>query len=361
MKFLVAILFAVSTAAWSAIGNITEQSGPAVEITRQKSKLEGTKGTGVEMSDAISTARSKIGITFEDKTRVQVNEQSRLVIDEFVYDPKSGTGKLAANVALGTVRYASGAIAQNSKENVRLKTPTATVSVRGTDFTMTVDEIGRSLVILLPTCPEGSRSEADCVTGTIEVATDVGAVILNQAFQATMVNSASQPPSSPKLLNLNESQIDNLLIISPPRELGSSTRVQQETEQKTALDTDLLEYKQLSKNFLETDLLKFSDLDINRLDVDYLDDILSITGRELDVDELATDPVLPTVRRYPWIQYAYNEESIIIQSERPPHIAYVKTERHTDGMINLSQNGIDANIQLNGGGTGVLINIRQNQ
>ena len=102
------------------------------------------------MEDAVKTSQGKVGITFADDTKVQVNENSRLVIDEFVYDPKAKTGKLALNMASGTVRYASGAIAHNNPNRVAINTPTATIAVRGTDFTATVDELGASTVILLP-------------------------------------------------------------------------------------------------------------------------------------------------------------------------------------------------------------------
>ena len=60
------------------------------------------------MEDAVKTSQGKVGITFADDTKVQVNENSKLVIDDFVYDPKNkGTSKLALNMASGTVRYAS--------------------------------------------------------------------------------------------------------------------------------------------------------------------------------------------------------------------------------------------------------------
>ena len=44
--------------------------------------------------------------------RVDVTEHSKLVIDEFVYDPNTKTGALSIKAALGTVRYASGQIAK---------------------------------------------------------------------------------------------------------------------------------------------------------------------------------------------------------------------------------------------------------
>ena len=190
------LLLLLPTLVWGAIGEVTDHSGSgAIERDDGFEILEVEDELGVESMDVVVTEKGKVRIDFVDDTRVDITEHSRLVIDDFVYNPNNGTGKLAMNVAMGTVRYASGAIARNSRENVRLRTPTATISVRGTDFTMTVDEIGRSLVILLPSCPTPST----CFTGEIEVSTDVGIVLLTQAFQATVVTSKDAKPTKPKI------------------------------------------------------------------------------------------------------------------------------------------------------------------
>ena len=131
----------MSVNCYADIGTITEQVNKPPQIERSKQSLTGSKGTGVEMNDVVKTAAGKVKITFQDDTKVEVNENSKLVIDDFVYDAKSSKGgKLAVKVALGTVRYASGQIAKNNPQAVAINTPTATVAVRGTDFTMTVDE-----------------------------------------------------------------------------------------------------------------------------------------------------------------------------------------------------------------------------
>lgn len=206
------------------------------------------------MMDSIKTQRGKVGITFEDDTRVQVNENSKLVIDDFVYDPKSKAGKLGAKIALGTVRYASGQIAKNSPQNVNLNTPSATVAVRGTDFTATVDELGESTIILLPSCPNDRPArtvkdiEASCKTGVIEVSNDVGTVILNQPFQVTKVQSRTQPPTPPKTLELSEMAISNLLIVSPPKEVKQA--IQEQQKMFNPLDIDFLKEKGL-ENWLD--------------------------------------------------------------------------------------------------------------
>jgi len=223
---------------------------------------------------------------------------------------------------------------------------------------MTIDEIGRSLIILLPTCPDPTKPD-ECFTGEIEVASDVGSVILNQAFQATVVGSASLAPTTPKIISILELNIDNMLIVNPPKELPGGMAYIEQAEQTGYLDDDALIYEELIKELLAQDELDYGELDINRLDVEYLDNILDITNM-LANEELSSDPVLPNIHNYKsWIQSSYNEEQIIIFAERPPHIVQVTMERYTEGYLNVVQSGISAPLQLNDGGSSVVINITQ--
>jgi hypothetical protein len=363
MKWLIVLLFVLPTVVSAAVGSITEQTGAPAQIERSKTKLTADKGTGVEMNDALTTAKTKLGITFQDNTRVQINEQSRLVIDDFVYDPKNAdAGKLGMKVALGTVRYASGQIAKNNPQKVAIKTPTATIAVRGTDFTMTVDEVGKSLIILLPSCPPDYKKEEECIVGSIEVSTDAGMVILNQAFQATVAASASSPPSEPKIIDLNESNINNMLIVSPPREVAAAMSSEKPGENDNGLSTDFLEYQELTKNQLEDDLLKVENLDTAGLNRDYLDNLLDISTMGMLTGEFITDDtVLPNISLFPWIPKSYNEEIIVIYSDRSPHIASIRVERDVNGMANIMQDSVGGGIIFNGGGTNVVFNIAQTQ
>jgi hypothetical protein len=184
---------------------------------------------------------------------------------------------------------------------------------------------------------------------------------MNQAYQATMVDSANQVPSEPKIVNVDESLIDNLLIISPPSNLMTNTESGNVATENDTLSQDLLEYNELAKNYLEEDAFKSSQLDINRLDVEYLDNLLDQSNQLAVSDEPGENDVLPTVGRHSWVQWAYSDEEIYLYSERPPHIAEIKIGSNTNGMVNITQDGVAANIQINDGGTGVLINIVQNQ
>lgn len=205
---------------FGAAGKITEVTGPT-QVTRNQDKIEGKVDVGIEMEDTIETLKSRVGITFEDGTRVQCTEFSKLVIDTFVYDPASGKGKLGLKASLGTVRYASGLIAKNSRDEVKVKTPTASVAVRGTDFSLTVDELGRSLIILLPSLAQYGPP----AVGSIQVTNGLGTVVLTKAYQATLVASSTTVPSAPVLLNFDdETKVNNMLILDTPKSVTQAAK-----------------------------------------------------------------------------------------------------------------------------------------
>jgi hypothetical protein len=207
--------------AWANIGSVTESTGVAV-IKRGKETIAISKGTVVQTNDKIETKNGKVKIVFKDDTNVTVTESSSLIIDDFVYDPKSGSGKLGLKAAAGTVRYVSGAIAKDPK-NVKINTPTAAITVRGTDFVMAVGETGSSMIMLMPTCEieQGINLKGlTCGSGAIDVETPSGIVKMNRPYQATIVETAGQAPLPPITVNLSGAPIGTNLLISPPKTAG---------------------------------------------------------------------------------------------------------------------------------------------
>ena len=256
----------------STIGNVVLQKGVA-SVERKGTESDLNLDSDIMFMDNVKTGKGEVGITFIDDTNVAVSSQSSLIIDDFVYDPNSAKGsKLVLKIALGTVRYASGNIAKLSKQNVDIRTPTARIGVRGTAFSMTVDEIGQSLIILLP--------NADGTVGEISVESDIGQVILTRAFQATSVTSRETTPTKPKILDLTESMINNMLIIKPPKEKVEMASAEVEDKKKKNLGNFLDEKKEIDKNCLEEECEGqeeeggFTRLDINPLDVSLLLNVL---------------------------------------------------------------------------------------
>ena len=263
----------------SVIGDVIMLEGNGVidrKTTGESNQLE--IDLDVFSYDTVKTGNGKTAIEFIDQTRVDVTQHSKLIIDEFVYDPAAKTGKLSLKASLGTVRYASGQIAKNSMQNVVIKTPTATIGVRGTDFTMTVDEIGSSTIILLPSC----NTQGMCYVGEIAVESDAGFVIMNQAFQATVVDTVASAPMKPVILDLDEDLIGNLLIISKPTEIQEQQRAEEYNQVANALDIDFLQFDDLEVDYLEEEEETWATgLDIDFLEQNFLVDVLAQINKEL--------------------------------------------------------------------------------
>jgi hypothetical protein len=358
---VLAILFLLSSPnkSYAGIGKVTEQTGPT-EIIRNKKSIPSSLNTGVEMNDAITTAKAKATLTFEDSTTVKITEQSKLIIDDFVYDPKKGSGKLALNMALGTARYASGQIAKNNPQQVAIKTPTASIAVRGTDFSMTVDELGRSLIMLLPSC-----DNKGCVTGAIEVSNLAGVVLLDVPYQATLVNSANTPPSTPTVIKIDQANINNMLIISKPPEVADDSKAGVNKDKNVLdfneLDVDLLKYAALDENKLEdnraldrndlnTDLLAFNEL--NELDRQNA----SLLSNELD------NPILPgySANKSLGLLYYFNDDQTKVTLYKSgTHNATATFDTTKNVTYTLNQNGQTIIQNVNKGSTST-VTINQN-
>jgi hypothetical protein len=339
------ILLSISQTNLAAVGKVTEQSGPT-EIVRNKKSMSSAINTGIEMNDTVITAKSKAKLTFQDKTTVNITEQSKLVIDDFVYDPSKGSGKLAMKVVLGTARYASGQIAKTNPQQVSVNTPTATIAVRGTDFSMTVDELGRSLIMLLPSCDKDKRR---CVTGAISVRNDAGEVFMDQSYQTTLVTSLNTPPSTPIIVSIDQANINNMLIITPPKEIKESVQNSKTSLDVNLLDVDLLKYNELEKNELEN----FKELDINLLDVNLLFNMLDAENAALKQDLLSNDnKLLPNFNSASGARYFFNDDQSQVNLCRyvGNHTACVRTQVDESKTVNFIQDSSTYIQNINKGG-----------
>ena len=209
------------------------------------------------MQDTITTQNGAWQLEFVDETRVDVTEHSRMVIDEFIYDPETKSGALSMKATLGAVRYASGQIAKNSRQRVNIRTPSATINVRGTDFMMIVDEIGGSMITLLPSCDNTGA----CVVGEISVESEVGQVIMNQAFQTTVVRDPYSKPANPLVLDLPSNLLRAMLIVRKKQPYDEELeRIQPRTD---ILDIDFLAFDELDSDPLVESIKRIwlTDLD----------------------------------------------------------------------------------------------------
>ena len=256
------------------IGDIVESTGIG-KIVRQNEDLNNLNNLPIELNDIAETAMGSMKIEFLDKAQLDLKEHSEVLIDEIYYDPDPSLSKMSMKFTMGTARFASGSLGLVNKANIDIQTPTATIGIRGTDFTTTIDELGRSLIVLLPDA-NGSPS------GEISVTNLGGTVVLNEAYQATMVSTLDSAPTNPVTINgITPSLIDNMFIVNPPTEVKQAIEdaaADEQDQDSGMLDVDFLEFNELEQDALadtEEDL-EFSELDIDLLDVDFLRDLLDV-------------------------------------------------------------------------------------
>ena len=229
-NFLALTLLTVITninAAETEIGGVFEQSGNPGSIVRTTGEeLLAELDTGIQSYDNVETENGRLKIKFVDETQISLREHTLVEITEYVFDPDPSKSKMAMNFVAGTARFATGGLGLVPRENIQIETPTATIGIRGTDFTTTVDELGRSLVILLPdaNCDDRIKLEEGCrPSGSISVTNDGGTVILEEAFQAVMVSTFETAPTQPVILvdlDLNQiTMIDEDDFVEAPFEV----------------------------------------------------------------------------------------------------------------------------------------------
>ena len=350
------LIVLVGTLNATEIGEISELNGNG-EISRKDSTdyLIAELASDIFSFDEVRTGKGRMAVEFLDSTVLKLTEHSKVIIDTYIFDPDPSKSKMALNMASGTARFITGKLGKIDKKNITIRTPSATIGIRGTDFTTTVDELGRSLIILLP-------DENGDSSGEITVETWAGIEVLNEPFQATMVQTMdSQPTKSVVLGNLTLGAINNMLIVNRPEQIEDAV-AEQDGGPKTELDKDFFEdAPDLDKDFLEEEE-EISRLDIDLLSFDFLIDLLAIvetaskkkntSGGDLDGVELTGiipgfDPVLQT--------YTFVEGAYIHFVHYGTNTFDIALDKNAASYLSINTAGIPMEIEVNGAGDNTII------
>jgi hypothetical protein len=132
--------------------------------------------------DALATGKAaRLLATLEDGTQLTLGENARLTVDRFVYDPARGKGELALAVTKGAFRFVGGNIESKPGAVVSIRTPAATLGVRGT--TVWGGQIDGGFGVLVQ-------------SGEVSVTARGGTVVL-KAGQGTIVRAGRPDPVAP--------------------------------------------------------------------------------------------------------------------------------------------------------------------
>jgi len=196
----VSVLAGVATAALAdtqigAAQLVVNQVTGTLASTREAAPLRA--GIDVFQNETISTGKTSASrVLFQDKTELSVGPLSEVVLDQFVFDPDPSRSRVALSIAKGVARFSSGLL---PKSDYELRTPTATIGIRGTLLTITVSPTRVSTISV----QSGSAYvTAQRVTVTVEAGYST---LVRPGFPPTVpVPSPPLPDSATEMLTLLE-------------------------------------------------------------------------------------------------------------------------------------------------------------
>ncbi len=117
-------------------------------------------GDNVRQDELIEVSAEGTGeIRLRDDTKLALGPGSQLLLDEFVYNPELSGGAIVLNLVKGTFRFITGIAA---KPAYVIRTPTASITVRGTIFDVNVHDSGLAWLLLIEGAIEVCNERDEC-------------------------------------------------------------------------------------------------------------------------------------------------------------------------------------------------------
>lgn len=218
------------------VGEVSQIRG-TVTVTRADGSEEQLEaGSPIYQDDVISSGPDgALGIAFVDNSTMSMAANGRMVIDTLVFDQGQGNGQQVFDLIQGAFAFASGQIGNADPDNVLVRSPVATIGIRGTRFAVNVDQVDAETTVTL-------------FEGAVVVQNSVGEQVLTEVGDSTVVSTLSTPPSPIFQMDAATQQLiygDALLFLSelptqnqeqdeqPPPEQQEGDELQQEA----SLDT----------------------------------------------------------------------------------------------------------------------------
>lgn len=202
----------VPSVLWAAeVGTVAAVEGQA-RIERAAEAVDVHVGTAVQLGDVLVTGPDgKLRVVFQDDSVLTLSADSRVTVDDSIFDPAQRTARSLFGLLRGKVNAAVSEYYRQRGNAYEIRTETAVAGVRGTEFAMWFD-------------PEAERTEVVAIEGTVQVHSlrDPQAPgVLVRAREATVVER-ERPPAAPRRLDepLFRERIEGFDFISRGRPEG---------------------------------------------------------------------------------------------------------------------------------------------
>ena len=209
------------------IGQVVTLDGTVTATRADGTQVVLAIDSPVFQGDIVETgAASAIGLLFEDGTTFSLGEDGRMLLDELSYDPDAGSGSLAFSLVQGAFLFVSGEIAASGPDAMTVRTPVATIGIRGTKvagFAAAEGELNTFMLL----------EEAPGVFGTIVITTFEGQFTLSAPNQPVQVISAYEQPAAVEFSTLDVDSMFGTII-----QFDSQTQLKVQTIEADRADAE---------------------------------------------------------------------------------------------------------------------------
>lgn len=184
-----AVQGAVKAAAPGAVGRVVQSGQPLF------------------LNDHVTTdAKSRLQVMLLDETVFTIGPDSDMVLDEFVYDPKTDAGKVSARVTKGVFRFVTGKVARKDPSSMKVTLPVGTIGIRGTIGGGQTGEGGTTIVLLGPSADNNAGERG----GGLSVGNAGDSVDLTRPGYGTTIEPGKTPTEPTDMSSFAANLSENL-------------------------------------------------------------------------------------------------------------------------------------------------------
>jgi FecR protein len=185
---LLALTFGAQAAIAASVGMVTK-----VENQAQVGGATAVVGTLVQMGNELRTGpKSRMEVTFKDKTTITLGENASLVVDRYVFNPEQSSGELAVSTGVAAFRMVTGRLGEMSNKKINASTPFGALAVRGTDFWWGPKDDHAGTLLVSNSSVAVSNDRDRCTPEEQRRGRCLCAVTLTQSGQGTEINRSPE-------------------------------------------------------------------------------------------------------------------------------------------------------------------------
>ena len=177
-------IFVLNTVLFANIATVVKLKGKANVSRGVEDIALSVDDTLLEGDTIVTKGKTRVQIKFEDNTRISLGSNSKLHIDEYIYDSRSKSSA-TFSTKLGFFKVITGAIGKVNPKNFIIKTKTSTIGIRGTVFT--INDYGDLGTVVA------------CIEGKVIVTSkDTGKVVVLEHGNMSEINLNTAPTDAKK-------------------------------------------------------------------------------------------------------------------------------------------------------------------